>query len=159
MRRRQSPAVWLFTDARLGDVVAAAARLPRGAGIVLRHHELPRLEREALAVRLAAVARRRGLLLIDAHDPRIGRAHDRAELVAARRRGAAVVFVSPVFATRTHPGARVLGPVRFGLLVRDARVPVAALGGMTAARFRRLRPLGATAWGAIDAWDRATPAT
>ncbi len=152
MRRRQLPVMWLFTDARLGDLAAAVARLPRGAGVVLRHHELPPAERRALAARLAGLAARRGLLLIDEHDPRIGRAHDRPELIAARRRGAALVFVSPVFATRTHPGARTLGAVRFGLLVRDARVPVAALGGMTAARFRRLRPLGAVAWGAIDAF-------
>ncbi len=152
MRRRQLPVIWMFTDARLGDVAAAAARLPRGAGIVLRHHELPPPARHALAARLAGIAARRGLLLIDERDPRIGRAHDRAELVSARRRGAALVFVSPVFATRTHPGARALGTVRFGLLIRDARVPVAALGGMTAGRFQRLRRLGADAWGAIDAF-------
>ena len=33
-----------------------------------------------------------------------------------------------------------------------AHVVGLSLGGMTARRFRRLRPLGATAWGAIDAW-------
>ena len=152
MRRRQLPVVWLFTDERLGDVVAAAARLRRGSGIVLRHHALPPAERRVLATRLTSVARQRGLVLIDENDPRIAKAHNRAELIAARRRGARLVFVSPLFATRTHPDARALGPVRFGLLNRGARVPLAALGGMTAARFRRLRPLGAIAWGAIDAF-------
>ncbi len=149
MRRRQPPAVWLFTDERQGEALfAAAARLPRGVGIVLRHHGLPRPERRALAGRLARIARQRGLVLVD--ERAVAKAHDRAELIAARRAGARLVFVSPVFATRTHPGARPLGPVRFGLLVRGCRVPVAALGGMTAPRFRRLRPFGATAWGAID---------
>ena len=153
MRRRQPPVAWLFTDPRTdAGLLAAVERLPRGSGIVLRHHELPKAERAALAERLARIARRRGLLLLDERDPRLAKAHDRAELVAARRRGAMLVFVSPVFVTRTHPGARALGVVRFGLLVRDAGVPVAALGGMTARRFRRLRALGAVAWGGIDAW-------
>jgi len=154
MRRRQPPVVWLFTDERQGDALfTAAARLPRGAGIVLRHHDLPPAERRALAERLARIALRRGLVLVD--ERAVAKAHDRAELIAARRRGAVMVFVAPVFATRTHPGARPLGPVRFGLLVRGCRVPVAALGGMTAKRFRRLGPLGATAWGAIDAVVRS----
>ena len=146
MRSRQPPVAWLFTDARQGDVVAAAGRLPHGSGIVLRDGQL------ALADQLAQVARRRGLVLVGEHDPRIAKAHSRVELVAARRRGAMLVFVSPVFATRTHPGGGVLGPVRFGLMVRGARVPVAALGGMDGRRFRRLRALGAVAWGGIDAW-------
>ena len=154
MRRRQLPVAWLFTDPRTdAGLIAAVERLPRGSGIVLRHHELPAAERSALAERLARVARRRGLLLLDERDPRIAKAHNRSELVAARRRGAALVFVSPVFATRTHPGVRALGVVRFGLLVRGAGLPVAALGGMDAKRFRRLRAVGAVAWGGIDAWD------
>lgn len=144
MRPRQYPQAWLFTDPRLGPLVPVLARLPRGTGVVLRG--------AVDAAPLLAIARRRDLLLVDEGDPRIARAHDLAELVAARRSGAMLVFVSPVFATRTHPGQRPLGVVRFGLLVRGAGVPVAALGGMTARRFRRLRPLGATAWGAIDAW-------
>lgn len=154
MRPRHLPVAWLFTDPRTdAGLIAAVERLPRGSGIVLRHHALPAAERRALARRLGAIARRRGLLLLDEHDPRLGKAHNRAELVAARRRGLAIVFVSPVFATRTHPGARALGVVRFGLLVRGAGVPVAALGGMDARRFRRLRALGAMAWGGIDAWS------
>ena len=56
------------------------------------------------------------------------------------------LVLSPVFATRSHPGAPPLGPLRFRLLARQARVPVIALGGMTA---RRAAALGA-AWAAID---------
>lgn len=144
MRPRQYPEVWLFTDPRLGDVAAAVRRLPRGSGVVVRGG--------ADAAALVAVARRRGLWLVDEADSRLGRAHNRAELVRARRAGARVVFVSPVFATRTHPGARALGVVRFGLMIRGAGVPVAALGGMDARRFRRLQALGAIAWGGIDAF-------
>ncbi|WP_419816282.1 thiamine phosphate synthase [Glacieibacterium sp.] len=153
MRSRQFPvaavpSIWLFADPRLGDGLwTALARLPRGSGVVLRGHPEPQ--------RVAAIARRRGLLLVE--ESEIAKAHNRAELIRARRTGARLVFVSPVFATRTHPGARALGAVRFGLMVRGSGVPVAALGGMTAKRFRRLTKLGAVAWGAIDAFGQTAP--
>jgi thiamine-phosphate pyrophosphorylase len=63
------------------------------------------------------------------------------------------VFLSPVFPTRSHPGARALGRVRFGLIAQQARIPVIALGGMDARKGRSLRALGAYGWAGIDAWS------
>ena len=57
------------------------------------------------------------------------------------------MLLSPVFATRSHPGGGTLGPVRFRLLARQARLPVIALGGMNAAKARALRW---KRWAAID---------
>jgi thiamine-phosphate pyrophosphorylase len=159
----------MLTDERQGSAMwDAIARLPRGAGVVVRHYSLAEAERQALAREIArsgvfvayagsdAQARRarasavcgagRGRL------PRLWPVHDARELECAERAGAAMVLLSPVFATRSHPGARVLGPVRFGFLARRARVPVIALGGVDAARFVGLRALGASGWAAIDAW-------
>lgn len=88
---------------------------------------------------------------------RTASAHGVAGLVAARRARADLAFLGPVFATASHPGARPLGRVRLGLMLRAARAGraggplVAALGGMDARRFRGLRALGVAAWGAIDA--------
>ncbi len=77
--------------------------------------------------------------------------HDKRELALARRRGARIVFISPVFATASHPGSRPLGVAGFAALA--ARFPglCIALGGMNAGRFRSLRRHGAHGWGAIDA--------
>ena len=66
------------------------------------------------------------------------------------RARADLVLLSPVFPTRSHPGAATLGPVRFGSMALGRRV--AALGGMDAQRFKRLRYLGAYGWAAIDAF-------
>jgi thiamine-phosphate pyrophosphorylase len=170
MRRRQPlPALWLMTDERLGDGLwDALARLPRGGGVVFRDYATPAVERRARFDRVRAIARRRGLVLVVAgdappgradgrHNRRAGRgiatfsAHDPAQAVAAMRAGADALFVSPVFATASHPGAPTLGPVRFGLLAKRLPVPVIALGGVDARRFRRLKPLGAYGWAAIDA--------
>lgn len=165
-RRHPLPRLWLMTDERQGEALwDAVERLPRGAGIVFRHHSLPPGERRALFARLRAAARRRGLVLLAAgpplpgadgtHNRKIGRGirsfsvHGPDELRSALRSGADLVFVSPVFPTRSHPGAAALGPLRFARLARRSPVPVIALGGMNAARAKRLR--GAYGWAGIDA--------
>ena len=134
MRSRQPlPRLWLMTDERMGEKLwDALARLPRGSGVIFRHYETR--ERRALFERVRRLARRRGLLLLLAGTPREavgwradgahGRsphlrasrpllrtapAHDARELTQAR---AHAVFVSPIFATRSHPGARSLGPAQ-----------------------------------------------
>jgi thiamine-phosphate pyrophosphorylase len=180
MRRASLTDCWLFTDERLGGAAPgdplwrALERLPRGGGVVFRHYRLPEGERRALLARVCAVACRRGLVVVgsgiaapdgahlSAHANWRGRrpsrglvtasAHGRRELLAAFRAGADLVFLSPLFPTESHPGAQTLGPLRFGLLVRGAPGPVAALGGMTAERMRRLKPLGAAGFGAIGYW-------
>lgn len=171
--RQPLPDRWLMTDERLGDgLFAAIGRLPRGAGIVFRHYSLAERERRALFGRVRAAATEAGLLLLLAGpaaqarawgaDGSHGRgpggglrsapAHDLKEIRAAEAAGAGFVFLSPVFATRSHPEGRALGRLRFGLIARRARLPVIALGGMTEARASALRALGAYGWAGIDAW-------
>ena len=174
MRRRQPlPQLWLMTDERMGDRLwEALERLPAGGGVVFRHYELPLADRRALFARVAKVARRKRLILLRAGPHELGRGeagthgtnrrrhglhtravHSRREAVAAIRAGADAIFVSPVFATRSHPGAKALGPTRFGLLVRDLDTPVIALGGMNARRASVLWQIGVYGWAAIDAWS------
>jgi thiamine-phosphate pyrophosphorylase len=79
-------------------------------------------------------------------------AHDRRQAAAARRAGARVVFVSPVFATRSHPGAAAAGATRTARIARGLGIATIALGGMDEARFRRIARLGFDGYAAIDAW-------
>lgn len=173
MRRRHPlPHRWLMTDERLGDaLLPIVAALPRGSGLVFRHYATPPAERRALFVAVRRIARARRLVLLVAgppvgrgdgvhgRDARRGRGlatrpvHHLHDRIAAERAGVDAVFVSPVFATRSHPGARVLGRIGLARLVRGSRVPAIALGGMTAARARGLP--GIAGWAAIDAWSKA----
>jgi thiamine-phosphate pyrophosphorylase len=50
------------------------------------------------------------------------------------------VFLSPVFPTTSHNGARALTPVRAALIARHGMVPVYALGGVTARNAALLAP-------------------
>lgn len=161
------PRRWLMTDERLGDALwPAIDALPRGGGIVFRHYATAPEARCTLLEQIRKAARRKGLLLVVAGPTaglggmRHGRVrgaltapvHSRREAIAATRAGAALLFVSPVHATRSHAGAAALGRVRFGLMVRGLTLPVIALGGMDERRWRALRPLGVHGWAGIDAW-------
>ena len=168
------PREWLLTDDRLGAALwPLLERVPIGSGVMLRHDHLADDRRRAMAERIGEVAARRGLVLAVAGDVALARAvgarlvhrpvgdsgdlpvslpvHDEGEAEAARRRGAALVFVSPVFATRSHPGGATLGTERAAMLARHSGAPAIALGGMSRARFTAL----ATefhGWAGIDAW-------
>lgn len=168
------PRVWLVTDARNdARLEQALCRLPRGSGLIFRHYHLTGAARRARFDALARLAKARGHLVVvsgtavDARrwgadgryaspsklHPRrsgllaIATAHDMREIATANRLDADAILLSPVFPTRSHPGAPALGPVRFRLLARHARMPVIALGGMI--RHRALT-LGWKNWAAID---------
>lgn len=162
------PRTWLMTDERMGaELWTALRRLPPGSGVVLRHFTLSPPARVRLFRRVRAVARARRLTLVAAGGPLPGAdgvhrargaglktwsAHDRREALAARRAGAAVAFVSPIFATRSHPGATALGPMRAAQVACGLGMTVIALGGMDAGRWRRIRRLGFDGWAGIDAF-------
>jgi len=164
----------MMTDERQGEGLwAAIGRLPPRSGIVVRHYSLTPTERRTLFERIRSLARRGGHMLLLGGDAVTARrwgadgwhgrgrgigfhsapVHDARELRAAERSGAALLFVSPVYPTRSHPGAPSLGEAGFARLARRASVPVVALGGVNAANAGRLRLLGAYGWAGIDAWS------
>jgi thiamine-phosphate pyrophosphorylase len=172
-RLKPLPDIWIVSDARNDAALERSlARLPRGAGLIFRHYHLPERERRARFAALLRLARSRGHMVALAGDartarrwdaqaaygsaqvlakgpalPRLVTAHSLRELALARRADA--VLLSPVFATRSHPGARGLGPLRFRLMADRAQAPVIALGGMNPAT---ARPLKWPRWAAIDAF-------
>lgn len=170
LARHPLPRLWLMTDERLGDDLwTALDALPRGGGVIFRHYATPPAERRALFAQVAKVARRNRLVLVVAGSARPGRAdgrhgrnatrssglktwpaHSRGEALAGMRAGADLLFVSPVFRTRSHPGGRTLGPRKAAAILRGIKTPAIALGGMNTRRFRALK--GFHGWAAIDAW-------
>lgn len=167
------PDLWLLSDARNDAALDAALKaMPRGSGFVFRHYHLDEAARRKRFDALAASARQRDHRVIISGSPVLAKkwgadgvygpagrmpadgslikcvtAHSWKEIVAADRAGADAIFLSPVFATRSHADAKPLGPVRFRLLAAKAKAPVVALGGMTCERAQRL---GWPRWAAID---------
>ncbi|MEC9341384.1 MAG: Nudix family hydrolase [Pseudomonadota bacterium] len=69
--------------------------------------------------------------------------HNAQELRCAEQLGLDFVTLSPVLATRSHPGTAALGWERFARLADSAALPVYALGGMTPRLLYRARRAGA----------------
>jgi thiamine-phosphate pyrophosphorylase len=173
----QWPRAWLMTDERIGDRLFEAIRaLPAEAGVVFRHYSLGEEDRLLLGRQIAEVARAAGLLLAVAGSPglatRLGAklvhnpddggpaqfsmaVHDEAQALEARRRGASLAFVGPVYPTRSHPGAPALGVDRAANLARLANCPSIAVGGLSEESWGRLQAATSSAFhgfAGIDCW-------
>jgi thiamine-phosphate pyrophosphorylase len=175
---RPLPAAWFVTDpTRTPHPAAIAARLPRGWGVIYRHHGAA--DRATIATHLARTCRLHGLILLVSADPqlasRIGAdgvhwpekrlrgvrarsphfietasAHSRAAIARAARLGIDAVLVSTVFASRSASAGQPMGALRFRQLARNAPLPVYALGGVTADSAASAMPYAA-GWAGVDA--------
>ena len=175
-RNRVLPKIWLMTDPRFGnDLLRAIQRLPFGSGVIFRHYNIEIRARRTLFSDVRKICRRRGHMLLMASDPRTVMAwgadgvhgqllrttplihsvsvHDIREIARARRCDADITLLSPVFATKSHPGSRPLGALRFMLLARlCGNAKVIALGGMTGRKSKMLDPRIIHGWAAIGAF-------
>lgn len=169
------PREWLMTDERMGDRLwEAIDGMPSGSGVVFRHYTTSEQERAKLVARVVEICRGRGLILAIARDVRLARelgaqlvhnpaanpaglpfsrsAHSLTEARAACTSGASLIFLSPMFPTRSHPGAQPLSREDARAIVAACQVPVIALGGMSRLRFAELEGDGFYGWAGIDAW-------
>lgn len=176
MRKGQPlPTLWMMSDERMGDgFLPALARMPKGSGLIFRHYATPAAQRRALFDAARRIARARRMVIMLAGRVQAATAwradgvhgggrfytpqsllrtmpvHNRRELRMAEYCGADLIFMSPVFPTRSHPGARTLGRRGLYQLAQQAKTPVIALGGMTAHRFKTLKSNNIIGWAAID---------
>lgn len=170
--------LWLFTDdQRLPDPLPLINTLPKGlCGVVFRHDKHP--NRNRLARAIARLCRKRGLSLIIAGDAKLamnlhaglhlrggtGRptiwsgkllsasVHNQTQLQQARKAGARLIFISPVFPTASHPEASGLGKAGWQHLARQAgKAKPCALGGVNGKNAPVLGPL-CQGIGAIEAF-------
>jgi thiamine-phosphate pyrophosphorylase len=174
------PLFFVTDPARTPDPTAVAARLPRGAGLIYRAfgaHEAPVVAR---ALRRVADARGLVLLIgadeglaaevgadgvhlpqrLIAEGPALRSrrpdwvftcaAHDARALHRAALAGLDAALTSPVFASQSPSAQGQLGPIRFTNLVRQARLPVYALGGVNRCTAPRLMSTGAAGLAAVE---------
>jgi thiamine-phosphate pyrophosphorylase len=169
------PLVLMTDDERLPDPLSAARALPKGSMIIVRARDGAR--RRALAQ--AVLALRDTHVLLIANDPALAAAvgadgvhlseatareaaycrsrHPRWLITAAAHsrpqdaHGVDALILSPVFVTASHPGRAALGAARANRMAMESRVPVYALGGITARNANLLHGfVGIAAIGALS---------
>ncbi len=174
------PMFFVTDPGRTLNPTAVAARLPKGAGIIYRSFGSPDGPTVARALRRVADERGLILLIgadeglaaaIGAdgvHLPQrligqgrplrarrpdwilTGAAHSARALKCAESAGLDAALTSPVFVSRSRSAHTQLGPIRFASLVRGARLPVYALGGVNRETASRLLLTGAAGLAAVD---------
>jgi len=168
-------------DDRLPDPLAAARALPRGSMVVVRSRDAAKLNalsrallkiarRNGIAVLIAGdalLAARLGADGFHLPEARAGEtacwrarlpsmkiatsAHSLRALLRAQFLPVDAIFLSPVFATASHPERAALTPQRTNFIARAATKPVYALGGIDARGARRLAPESFSGIAAIGA--------
>jgi thiamine-phosphate pyrophosphorylase len=177
------PLILMTDDQRAADYAEAVHALPPGSAVIVRHRDAPELER--LFAMLRDIARPRGVRCLIAGDvdraERLdtdgihaseanltcimqwrarharwlitGAIHNAQAAVQAD--GANALLLSPVFATKSHPGTLALGVDAFRAMAARVSAPVYALGGITAENAKHLRGTRAAGIALIGGWLRS----
>lgn len=175
------PLILVTDDIRLPDPAKAAAGLPHGSAVILRHRDAA--TRSVLAKLLRKITLAHGLVLLISQDADLARtvdadglhlperfadraahwkalrpdwfvtaaAHSAASVASAARARADAVLLAPVFPTRSHPERATLGILRASNIARQSTVPVYALGGLNARTAMRLTGSSLAGIAAIEA--------
>ena len=186
-QRRLPPLLVFTDPVRTPDPVAIAERLPPGAGVVFRHFGMVSAGEIARALAEIARQRRLILLIGDdealaeavgadgvhlperrlAHAPRLttrtpewlitGAAHSATALARARQFGLDAAVLSPIFPSRSATAAEPLGAARAATLIREAGLPVYALGGVNLSTIEGLKGSGVCGIACVEALASGSP--
>jgi len=176
------PRLWLLTDIRNDAMLEKSiAALPTGSGIIFRHYHLGENARRRRFDTIKKLANAQNHVLAlsgdthlaenwhtdgiygapdklesDSNLLKLATVHDHKELAMVSGSNADAVFISPVFATRSHIDAKLLGVDGFCDLAEKAQCPAIALGGMTADNFKLIPDNIAHGWAAIDGLSKVS---
>ncbi len=143
-RDRATLASTLIAKARARGILVLVAgdwRLARRARAAGLH--LPEALASASLALYPRMLRKKAIVTVAAHSLRA--------VFRAASLGADAAIVGPVFATASHPGAILLGPLRFARICRQSPIPVYAVGGIAPKTARRLKGSGAAGLAGIGA--------
>jgi len=183
------PLLFFTDPLRTPRIDLTLARLPRGSGVVFRAFggrdassrgaPLARLARRrgvlflvGADARLAVALRADGIHLPErmvdrAGDIRLWRrrflvtaaAHNLPAAIRARRARVDALVISSVFSSRSPSVRKPMGVLAFTAMVRCARVPAYALGGVNTSNAARLGGSGAVGLAGVDAFHRPPAGT
>jgi thiamine-phosphate pyrophosphorylase len=146
MTRRQSlPQQWLILDETPSEDMIMC--LPRGSGILMLGSLAPKGVR-----RLRQLSRGRRVTVIAEGRGTAERVHNQRELTRAMLRKTALILVSPMYPTQSHPDWKPLPRMRAAALARLAKRQALALGGMNRERYAKIAQLGFIGWAGISAF-------
>ena len=159
-RQTSVPSQWLIVDhGNAEDAVSAIRRLPPGSGVLILCLDMAQGKRARLLARVRHMAGKRRLRVADELAREARRVHSAREIRRAGLARVPLLLLSPIYPTASHPGWVALPRMRAAALLRLAKAPVIALGGMDSSRFKTVGRLGFEGWAGISAWLKFTQVT
>jgi len=76
--------------------------------------------------------------------------HNFLSVIKLQKLEADLIFVSPIFATKSHPNAAPIGLRQLSKIIRYSKIPIFALGGINKKNVYAIKKLGACGFGAIE---------
>jgi hypothetical protein len=71
----------------------------------------------------------------------MGKAHNQLEYSLLVKKGCSTVLLSPLFYNHKYPINKILGPIRFNLIVKNWVTKIGALGGINRSNIKRINIL------------------
>lgn len=179
------PFFYFTDDQRGADPLQITSRLPKGTGVIFRHYNsenraelafyLSKIcknrELSLIIAKTPALAQKvqatgchlpdhwiTALPVLKARYPQLtfsAACHGERSLLKAQNLGSDLAFLSPVFATKSHPGTPALGLVRTRKMIRPLTMPVYALGGVGFKHQDMLLEAGFSGFGAISEFEKS----
>ncbi|PCJ40118.1 MAG: hypothetical protein COA99_09670 [Moraxellaceae bacterium] len=135
MCQKSDAVLVLNSDLQVPDAASGSPRDESCVGLHLTGRRLLQLQMKPKGYRLVAAS-----------------CHTEADIRHAEQLGVDFVTLSPVQKTQSHPDAENLGWERFQVMVRNARLPVYALGGLSRRDLERAIQSGAQGIASISAY-------
>ena len=79
--------------------------------------------------------------------------HNFLSVLKSHRLKADVIFISPIFITKSHPDVEPLGLMQLSKIIRISKIPIFALGGVNKQNIRILQKVGAQGFGGVEIFN------
>ena len=79
--------------------------------------------------------------------------HNFLSVLKSHQIKADIIFISPIFTTKSHPNVSPLGLAQLSKIIRMSKIPIFALGGVNKQNIRILQKVGAQGFGGVEIFN------
>lgn len=161
--------------------------LPKNSAIIFREYDLNRVAREKMAREVFDICRKNNQRILIGKDYELAQTlgadgvhfsdrqefpaqinrqqnfmitlacHNFSSVLKSQNLPVDAIFLSPIFPTKSHEGAPVLGLEILKKAMNTSKIPIFALGGVNEENLKILQSLGAQGFGGIDIFITGLP--
>jgi thiamine-phosphate pyrophosphorylase len=188
IKKFESAPVFFTDRKKISDIENTIKNLPKKSVIIIREYDLDKKNREIFAQKIITIAKAKGFKTLIGKDFALAKklkadgvhfsdfdklpqqifrnksfilsfsCHSLKSVLRIEKLKADMIFVSPIFPTTSHPGAKIIGLrnlVKIAVKAKSSNyaAKIYALGGINLTNLKSLRKLPISGFGAIDLFN------